>query len=194
MRRQWTLRLIACGAVGAAVLSGCSEKHAANTTLPDASSFSATVGELPPLGPADLQMPAAARTADKTGAEAFIRYYFDLLNRSLVDLDPQYLRQFAANCEDCERIALETESDARNGYHYKGGQLTIQGDMSVAITAPGRAESAFIADQAAMTVVDSSDQPIPDLVLDRKPELSSGTLATWDADTSSWRINVLTLG
>jgi hypothetical protein len=139
-------------------------------------------------------MPEAARTQDAAGAEAFVRYYFDLLNRSLVDLDTQYLRQFADGCEDCERIARETEQDAQSGYHYSGGELHIVGDIHISLSGPNQAESAFVADQEALTVLDSAGNPVPTLVFEKKDDLSSGALAAWDTRTSSWRLNVLTLG
>ena len=98
--------------IGSAVLSGCSEKQEANETLPT-SSPTETVSDLPPLGPEDLPMPDEARTQDAAGAEAFVRYYFDLLNHSLTTMDPHYLRQFAdGGCDVCSRIAQETEYDA----------------------------------------------------------------------------------
>ena len=192
MRRR-SLRLVAGLAVATALVGGCSSKHEANDTLPSASETSASPS-LEPLGPADLPMPAGARKQSAAGAEAFIRYYFDILNRSLTDLDPRYIRQFADSCEDCERIAQETEQDAAAGYSYKGGELVIAGKISVAIQSPGRAESAFIVDQAALTILDANGQPVPNLTFEAKPGLSSGTLALWDDSTSSWKMSVLTLG
>src|SRR4051812_36119498 len=110
--RRWTLRLGAGLVVAATLVTGCSEKHEASKTLPTSRAVESTP-ELPPLGPDDMPMPEEARTQDAAGAEAFVHYYFDLLNRSLNDMDPQYLRFFAReDCRTCERIATETEDDA----------------------------------------------------------------------------------
>jgi hypothetical protein len=140
-------------------------------------------------------MPDEARTYDAAGAEAFVRYYVDLLNKSLTDMDPQYLRLFAdVGCDACERIATETESDAAAGYSYRGGELTIPGDVSVMMHPPDSAETGFVADQAPMTVLDSAGNPVPGLVFSGKDALNSGTIATWDGAAKSWKLTELTVG
>jgi hypothetical protein len=186
---------LAAGLVAAtAVLTGCSEKQPANETLPTRSAAE-TTPELPPLGPEDMPMPDEARTQDAAGAEAFVRYYFELLNKSLTDMDPQYLRLFAeGGCDVCERIATETETDAAQGYSYRGGELTIPGNVAVMMSTPTEAQSSFVADQAPMTVLDSAGTPVPDLVFDGEDALNSGTITGWDESTSSWKLTELTLG
>jgi hypothetical protein len=140
-------------------------------------------------------MPDAARTRDAAGVEAFVRYYFDLLNRSLRDMDTQYLRAFAASsCDVCDRIATETEDDAAHGYSYDGGELTVSGDMSIAMQSANEAQSGFTAKQAPMTVLDSGGKPVPDLAFDGQEALSSGTITVWDEASSSWKMTELTLG
>jgi hypothetical protein len=191
---RWNLRLAACLAVGTVVLSGCAEKQEASHSLPTTSA-SATTPDLPPLGPEDMPMPAEARTQDAAGAEAFIRYYFDLLNKSLTDMDPQYLRFFAeAGCDVCERIATETETDAAAGHTYSGGELTIPGDITVMMTGPAEAQSAFEAHQAPMTALDSAGNPIPDLAFPDAVTLNSGSITVWDSSASTWKLTELTLG
>src|SRR5919112_63388 len=70
---------------------------------------SATEAALPPLGPPDLPMPVEARTQDAAGAEAFVRYYIDLINRTSTVMDAAPLREFSHSCADCNRIATATE-------------------------------------------------------------------------------------
>ncbi len=72
--RRW------CRCRDRSLLSGCSEKHEANDTLPSTSAAETTEA-LPALGPADFPVPDEARTKDAAGAEAFLRYWIDLLNR-----------------------------------------------------------------------------------------------------------------
>ena len=105
MTRRWTVRLAACAVAASAVLTGCSEKQEASSSLPSATSAEPTQEELPPLGPADMPMPAEARTQDAAGAEAFVRYYIDLINRTSTVMDAQPLRDFSDGCRDCDRIA-----------------------------------------------------------------------------------------
>jgi hypothetical protein len=192
--RRWTVRLTAGLVAATALLTGCSEKQPASETLPTQTAAE-TTPELPSLGPDDMPMPDDARTQDAAGAEAFVRYYFDLLNKSLSDMDPQYLRQFAeAGCDVCERIATETETDAAAGYSYRGGELTITSDVGIMMSGPNEAESGFVADQAPMTVLDGAGNPVPDLVFDGEDGLNSGTVMIWDESTTSWKMTELTLG
>jgi hypothetical protein len=124
--RRWTLRLLAGLAAGAVVLSGCSERQEAADTLPEADATpSASEPELPPLGPPDLPMPAEARTQDAAGAEAFVRYYIDLINRTSTVMDAAPLREFSDGCLDCNRIASVVDKDATLGHQYDGGLISI---------------------------------------------------------------------
>ena len=120
MARRWSLRLVAGLLAGGVVLSGCSEKQEANDSLPTASA-SPTEDELPPLGPEDLPMPDEARTQDAAGAEAFVRYYIELINRTSDVMDAEPLREFSDGCADCERIATNTDEAAPLGHDYEGG-------------------------------------------------------------------------
>ncbi len=115
MTRRWALRLTACLLAGAAALTGCSEKQEASESLPSTSSASPSEDALPPLGPADLPMPDEARTQDAAGAEAFVRYYIELINRTSTVMDAQPLRDFSDGCRDCDRIADNVEADAVAG-------------------------------------------------------------------------------
>lgn len=194
MTRRWTGRLSVC-LIAAMALVGCSDKQEASESLPSVSSSATpTEEELPPLGPEDMPMPDEARTQDAAGAEAFVRYYFDLLNQSLTTMNPEFLRLFSEEtCEVCERIASETEADASQGYTYSGGELTILGSMTVRVTG-SEAETAFFADQAPMSVLDEAGSPVPELVFDGEIGLSSGSTMNWDDSTQSWTMVGLTLG
>jgi len=192
--RRLGLQLAAILAAGCVALTGCAEKQEASHTLPTASAAASTP-DLPPLGPDDMPMPAEARTQDAAGAEAFVRYYFDLLNKSLTDMDPQYIRFFAeAGCDACERIAKETETDAAAGYTYRGGELTIAGDISILMTGPAEAQAGFVTDQAPMTVMDRAGKPVPDLEFPAEKTTNSGSITVWDAPTGTWKLTELTLG
>jgi hypothetical protein len=191
---RW-VRAAAAALVGVALLAGCSEERQANATLPSTTSAAAESTEaLPPLGPPDLPMPPEARANTAEGAAAFVDYYLRLINRTNADMDPQYLRQLASQCITCARLADETATDAAAGYHYVGGELTVDGDLSAALTEPGRAEAAFLVDQAPLEVQDSNGQPVNDLTFDAIDNMSSGSSAVWDDDLKTWRMSDLTLG
>ncbi len=151
MTRRWTLRLAAGLAAGAVVLSGCSGEQAASDTLPEAdASPSASEPALPPLGPPDLPMPDEARTHDAAGAEAFVRYYIDLINRTSTVMDADPLREFSQGCEDCNRIASIVEQDAASGHQYDGGLITVT-SMGKPLITDTVAEVAMRADIAALS-------------------------------------------
>jgi hypothetical protein len=144
--RRWTLRLLAGLAAGAVVLSGCSERQEAADTLPEADATpSASEPELPPLGPPDLPMPAEARTQDAAGAEAFVRYYIDLINRTSTVMDAAPLREFSDGCTECNRIASNTEVAAANGQVFRDGEISII-QMGKPLIADGTAQLALRVD------------------------------------------------
>ncbi|TFV59850.1 hypothetical protein E4P41_11045 [Geodermatophilus sp. DF01-2] len=191
--RRWTLRLVAGLAAGAVALSGCSERQEANDTLPGADAEpSASEPELPPLGPPDLPMPAAARTPDAAGAEAFVRYYIDLINRTSTVMDAALLREFSDRCDGCNRIAAHTEEDARAGYDYEGGEITIT-EISQPLMKGATAEMAIRMDQARFRVVDASGSPV-DGGSEPYSALLGGAALVWSPDRSTWLITSLTFG
>jgi len=140
-------------------------------------------------------MPDEARTQDAAGAEAFVRYYFQLLNKSLTDMNSRDIRLLSDDsCDVCDRIATETETDAAAGYSYRGGELTIPGDVLAKVTGTQQAEMAFVADQAPMTVLDGAGNPVPDLVFGGVDVLNSGATSVWDEAEKTWKLTELTLG
>ena len=110
--------------MGTTLLSGCSEKSEANDTLPSASA-SPTTEALPPVGPADFPVPDEARTKDAAGAEAFLRYWIDLINRQRAIPAGQPLRELGPKCDECLRIARNYDDAAAAGNKYEGGELSI---------------------------------------------------------------------
>ena len=193
MTRRWTLRLVAGLAAGAVVLSGCSERKEASDTLPGAdASPSATEAALPPLGPPDLPMPAEARTQDAAGAEAFVRYYIDLINRTSTVMDAAPLREFSDGCLDCDRIASVVDQDATLGHQYDGGLISIT-TMGEPLLRETAAEMAMRADVAALTVEDAAGNTLPDLSSPAYADLNGGAALRWDARQNAWIMTALTL-
>ena len=192
--RRWTLQFVVGLVAGAALLSGCSEQQEANDTLPGADAFpSASESELPPLGPPDLPMPAEARTQDAAGAEAFVRYYIDLINRTSTVMDAAPLREFSNGCAECNRIATDAENDAAAGYRYEGGELAVT-TIGRPLLQGASAEVPFRVDLAQLTVVDESGQPIPELTFKAFPDLLSSAALLWSSDRDCWVITQLAIG
>jgi hypothetical protein len=191
--RRWTLRLLAGLAAGAVVLSGCSERQEAADTLPEADATpSASEPELPPLGPPDLPMPAEARTQDAAGAEAFVRYYIDLINRTSTVMDAAPLREFSDGCTECNRIASNTEVAAANGQVFRDGEISII-QMGKPLIADGTAQLALRVDQARFVVVDASGTSV-DGGSEAYTNISGGVALEWNSSDMAWSMTQLTCG
>ncbi len=188
--RRWSLQVT--GVLLGCLLVGCSAEQEASGSLPSSSAAPTTEQELPPLGPEDLPMPDEARTRDAAGAEAFVRYYIDLINRTSETLDPAPLRELSDGCVDCNRIAADAEADAAAGYSYVGGALTVT--YIQAGTPNGTVEVSLVVDQAELQIVNEEGIPVEGLSFPARPQLQSGATANWDSEKGSWIITGLTLG
>jgi len=191
--RRWAVRLSACLVAGAAVLTGCSEKQEANESLPSTSSPTSTEDELPPLGPEDLPMPDEARTQDAAGAEAFVRYYIELINRTSTVMDAQPLRDLSDGCRDCDRLADNTERANELGRLYRDGEITIT-DFRSPVIDNEQASVGITFDQAPLVVIDASGNPVEDGSSDAYSSLPGGIGLRWDATQTSWLITDFTVG
>lgn len=192
MTRRWSLRLLACLGAGALVLTGCSEKQEASDSLPSSSSAAPTEDELPPLGPEDMPMPAEARTQDAAGAEAFVRYYIDLINRTSTVMDAKPLRDLSDGCRECDRLAQNIEDTSAGGLRYAGGAVTIT-YLAPLISDETTAEFDMRGDQGRLAVIDASGAERPDLSTAAYPGLSGGAAVRWDDTRATWVMTALTL-
>jgi hypothetical protein len=185
--------VVAAAAVVA--LAGCGgEGQQAGTDLPPVSSSAAeSTPDLPPLGPPDLPMPTEARVQDEAGAEAFVRYYIELINRTSSVMDAEPLRDFSEECRECDRIAANIDEDAAKGYRYVDGRLDIT-DLYSSKLKSDQAEIGFVVDQQALQVVDANGTVNEDLSSGQFTDLFSGALLTWDRERSTWGMSILTLG
>lgn len=193
MTRRSTLHLTAGLLMGVVALTGCSDKQEASGSLPSESSSAApTEDELAPLGPEDLPMPDEARTQDAAGAEAFVRYYVDLINRTSTVMDAQPLREFSDGCRECDRIAGTVERNAAAGNRFVGGEVTIT-HLAPLVVDAATAEFDMKGDLAAGSGIDASGAEIPDVGAPAYPGLSGGAAVRWDAGRDSWVITAFTL-
>jgi hypothetical protein len=189
--RRWTVRLAAGLVAATAVLSGCSEKQPANDTLPDQTAAE-TTPELPPLGPDDMPMPDEARTQDATGAEAFVRYYIELINRTSTVMDAEPLREFSDGCRECDRLATNVESDATAGLDYESGEITVT-KVGRPVTTATSTDLPITVDQAEFIVLDAKGTPT-DGGSEPYSDVSGGVALKWDDARSCWVMADLTFG
>ncbi|RBY75123.1 hypothetical protein DQ239_17400 [Blastococcus sp. TF02-09] len=179
--------------ISATLLSGCSEKQEANTTLPSTTS-APTVEALPPLGPADFPVPDEARTQDAAGAEAFVRYWIELLNRQQAIPSGQPLRDLSSpECDECSRIAGAFDDAAAAGHRYEGGELSLN-DVAEPLMGDGEAAIAFGVRVQPLTVRAPTGSPVPGGVGELVSNAGSGMRLAWSEESRSWIITRMTIG
>jgi hypothetical protein len=178
-----------------APVTGCSsDAEQPSAELPPASSSAAeTTPELPPLGPKDFPVPDEARTQDQTGAERFLKYYVDLINRQQAVPDGGPLRDLSSGCNDCQRIARLYDEAAAADEKIRGGELRIATDPGVTVTGD-TARISFIARVEAVATIDASGEVVADSQYAAEPRLPSGMNLLWSREKGSWLVAALTIG
>ncbi|MGY1833138.1 hypothetical protein ACI8AA_22210 [Geodermatophilus sp. SYSU D01180] len=178
-----TLLLPACSAA---------DDEAPSTSLPTTSAPAPTTAALPPVGPADFPVPPEARTQDAAGAEAFLRYWIDLLNRQRAIPAGQPLRDLGPNCDECWRIANNYDEVAAAGQRYAGGDVAV-GAVATPHLEEDRALLSFAASVAAVSKTDTAGSVIevgPPAVTN----LGSGLYLAWSSELGSWLVTEFNLG
>lgn len=176
---------------GALLLTGCAEKQEASTALP-APSASETTPELPVLGPADFPVPDEARTKDAAGAEAFLRYWIDLLNRQRAIPAGGPIRELGPECQECVRIAGNYDDAAAAGDRYDGGELSLN-DATAPEFDADEAMIAFGARREPVALIGRSGAVLESR-REAAPNLSSGITLVWSEPDRSWLVKSFTLG
>ena len=95
--------------------SGADGADPASTFSPTASTFDTPSSSAPP-GPVEPTLPPAAKSATKAGAEAFVRYYWDVVNYAQRTGNTDRLRQLQApSCDRCTKGAAWIDDVSRAG-------------------------------------------------------------------------------
>jgi hypothetical protein len=178
--------------VGTTLLSGCSEKVEANDTLPSTSA-SPTTEALPPVGPADFPVPAEARTKDAAGAEAFLRYWIDLINRQQAIPAGQPIRDLGPECQECLRIARAFDESAAAGYRYDGGGLFLN-DVPAPQIDGDRSDIVFGVRAEAVSLRDASGAAVRGGQAEAQPNAGSGIGLAWSEPDQSWLVVEFNVG
>jgi hypothetical protein len=175
-------------ALGTALLTGCAGEapEAPSTSLPSTSSPAPTTEALPVVGPADFPVPSEARTQDAAGAEAFLRYWIDLIDHQRAIPAGQPLRDLGSDCDECLRIARVFDEAAVAGHRYVGGDVTIK-DVPAPIMGNGTASFSFSVSAEEERLVDRAGvdvtSPAPADSL-----LASGINLAWSEAQKSWTV------
>ena len=194
MTRRWALRLTACLVVGAAALTGCSEKQEASESLPTPSSATPTEDALPPLGPAGFPVPDNAREKTPDGAVEFARYYVTLA-KYLADnsSDPEPLLTLSQDCRSCTNIAQSLAQDRAAKFTYRQYDFEFS-EYGPALVDGETAQVGFTYVQGPVSVVDEAGNVVADRSSATPEKLESGAVLLWRSDLRSWVITGLTVG
>lgn len=178
--------------VGIAVLSGCVAKAPASTSLPAPTSRATpTTAALPPLGPPDFPVPAAARTKNAAGAEAFVRYWIALLNKQQTIPAGQPLRQLGPHCSECLRIAHVFDAAAAKGEHYEGGDIAIN-SFGSPVVADSKTTVSFNARGDAIRLVTKAGKVVE--TVPKANRLGSGISLEWSDSAVGWVVTGVAIG
>lgn len=182
------LRFTVAGlAFAAAVLTGCSEKQEATTTLPPTSATETTEA-LPQLGPSDFPVPDHARSKDEAGVDAFGHYLVELINRQQIALDGQPLRDLGPDCHDCLRIAQSLDEAAEAGQRIEGGALSIVGRPGITFRGD-TANFNFIGRIEAVAMYDAGGALVPGSDSPAEGRVPSGFEFAWSAEQKAWLVS-----
>lgn len=193
MRRTPATRLGTALAGAALLLAGCAddgEPRSDPTWSPTA------VPESPSTSPADAAtkpaLPDAATKATKAGAEAFIQYYWDLINYAEVTGDVKPLRRTSgSSCDGCNDGIRAIRKHYRNGGHIMGGEYRV----TIKSTEHAKVEDNAAVVIGAQITVSSAEQSVINgdgTTRMVKPGSSEWTLAVlWNGD--HWRVDIMRL-
>jgi hypothetical protein len=177
--------------LGTTLLSGCSAKVEASDTLPSTSAAETTKA-LPPVGPADFPVPAEARTKDAAGAEAFVRYWIDLINHQRAIPNGKPLRDLGPDCQECLRLAQNYDEAAAAGNKYAGGELSLH-DVAAPQVESNKVVLSFLLRREPVSLVDGTGTVLESRA-DAAPDLSSGISLVWSTEDRAWSVTTFSIG
>ena len=176
-------RALAVAVAGLLLLAGCSDNPEPAPLEP---SSSPSTSESPDAAP---EMPDEARENTPEGAEAFVRYWVEVLNHATVSGETQILRDHSSSdCTSCQSIL-----DLIDSTYGDGGAIQSEGwkinQMSVALGPgnPAPASAALVIISSPQSFTDSESQPVRRTKGGRQPiDLS----LSWSSKTG-WRVDAL---
>jgi hypothetical protein len=117
---------IAVGSVALAVLVGACSGEPKPKFAPAESSVPSVIESSSPAAQTTPALPTKARRNTPAGAEAFVRYFIEVLNYAQKTGDTARLHQASTSrCAACEGYVEAIESTYSTGGRVKGGALTV---------------------------------------------------------------------
>jgi hypothetical protein len=140
-----------------AVLAGACTDNADPKPLPSPSPSPSPSAPSSSTGPVAPTLPAEAKGKSAESAEAFSRYYVDVINYAMHTGDTSIIRSNATNaCSVCEVIAKAIDQAYEGGGHLEGRGWVVK-KVAPAVSTNGK--SANVAVQVVITSQKSFDSP-----------------------------------
>ena len=106
-------------------LAGCSDDDPEPAPAPP-SSEPASPSTTAASGPTPPEMPDAAKARTDKGAEAFVRYWLEVVNHAQATGETQVLEAMSeSTCAGCRGIAEAVTEAYKGGGHIEGGELMV---------------------------------------------------------------------
>jgi hypothetical protein len=137
-------------------------------------------------------VPPEARTKDAAGAEAFLRYWIDLLNRQRAIPAGQPLRDLGPDCQECLRIAHVYDETAAADERYEGGGLILN-DITTPRLDGDTAAFGFGIRQDAVRLVDSAGGVV-DPGQESRDNVAGGIDLEWSTSSRTWLVTSFGIG
>lgn len=146
------------------------------TSAPSASSY-------PSTPPTDPGIPAAARANTIDGAEAFVRYYVQQVNKAARDSDPGLIDILTGpSCPGCKAVRDLIANHRDAGTRVLGDMWQV--DQTITQTFDGKTAAVIVTiTQRHLNIVDSQGLPVDSIVANHGDRLMTLTYSThWQVD------------
>lgn len=193
MGRRGTSLALALGLL----IAGCSGEEpndaaprapSTGTAAPSSSptpTTSAPVSSAATSTPAPPEMPPEARELTAAGAEAFVRYWFHLVNYGYASGDTSLLRSVSAeSCQTCASTIETIENQYASGGSFRGGQISLP---VVVASSPDASNASLVSislDQEPLQRLNSGGDVME--TSDGEADLSLGVLV--EGASGTWRM------
>jgi hypothetical protein len=158
--------------------------------MPTVSTKSTSSGSSSTTDGPSLSVPKAARQNTDAGAEAFARFYLEVVNRAWRLPDPNLLRPLALpTCRTCANLVATAEDLLKTKQHYAGDAGLVGRSVVAPGTSTGRAVIELVYDQRATEIVDRSGKRIERV---RSKKSQSQVTLQWRAP-QGWRVSEIKL-
>lgn len=184
---RWALAMVA--ACLAVVLSACSDNSPPDDDTQTTPATS-TPSSAPPTTVPTPTLPASVK-ADKAGAEAFVRYFWDVFNYTYASGDTKLLRSISdKTCKFCASVVEHVDGLTAKGETTKGALATVH----TVIAPPAEPKEGFpvftIVSQSAGQVIASDGHVVSSSAAE--PEQRSDVRIQWADDR--WRMYGVSFG